>query len=210
MCGRFYIADDDETSEIARMIEDAAIRQEQIIGTRAIAFGQVRPADTVAALTRLKNGRVGAFPMRWGFQLDKSRLLINARSETAAQKPLFSPSLEQRRCLIPLSFYYEWAQQEAQVSLLPDIHAKPIKVKYKIRTADCVQIYLSALYRYEAHSPLPAFTVLTRAASPDIAFIHDRMPVLFDEKMGMAWLSESANPDMLFDHALSRMTYEMA
>src|SRR5712671_5528732 len=58
----------------------------------------------------------GLVPMRWGLvpswwskSLKELRLAtFNARAETAAEKPMFCDSFKRRRCLIPVSGYYEW------------------------------------------------------------------------------------------------------
>jgi putative SOS response-associated peptidase YedK len=56
-------------------------------------------------------------PMRWGLipswgkkPLKEMRLAtFNARAETIAEKPMFRDSFQRRRCLMPVSGYYEWA-----------------------------------------------------------------------------------------------------
>ena len=49
--------------------------------------------------------------MKWGYQLP-STLVINARAETALEKPLFRESVRSRRCLIPSTGFYEWDGQK--------------------------------------------------------------------------------------------------
>ena len=56
--------------------------------------------------------------MRWGFlphwykATDGGPLLINARAETIAEKPAFRAACRQRRCLIPVTGFYEWTKDE--------------------------------------------------------------------------------------------------
>jgi hypothetical protein len=57
---------------------------------------------------RSKNGKKLAFHMFWGFTAQNGSLIINARSETASERPMFKDSWAQRRCIIPASWYYEW------------------------------------------------------------------------------------------------------
>ena len=58
--------------------------------------------------------------MRWGFlprwykKLTGGPLLINARSETIAEKPAFREACRHRRCLIPADGFYEWARKEGE------------------------------------------------------------------------------------------------
>jgi putative SOS response-associated peptidase YedK len=55
--------------------------------------------------------------MRWGivpaWKHGSAPLLINARSETAATKPMFRKALQSRRCLIPANGFYEWVRRDA-------------------------------------------------------------------------------------------------
>ncbi|MFR7618630.1 MAG: SOS response-associated peptidase family protein [Subdoligranulum sp.] len=46
--------------------------------------------------------------MKWGFQIRGRSLIVNARTETAAEKPTFREAWEKRRCIIPASWYFEW------------------------------------------------------------------------------------------------------
>jgi putative SOS response-associated peptidase YedK len=87
----------------------------------------------------------------------------------------------ERRCLIPASGYYEWKSEGSQ------------KVKYQI-FAPGQMVYLAACYRQEQESEkqvsLPRFVILTQAAAPQLASIHDRMPVLFTADSANRWLEE--------------------
>lgn len=196
MCGRFYIADADETGEIQRMIEEAARKQKAIIGVDTVARGEVAPGMTAAALARGRNGKIGAFPMEWGFSLDKKRI-INARLETAAERPLFRDAFLQRRCLLPMTHYFEWGEQEEILpSLLPDESLMPKekkRVRYAIWPQEKGPMYLAGIYRYEKEKPFPVFSVLTCAPDATISWLHDRMPVIFSAQGAMDFLqSEKA------------------
>lgn len=63
MCGRFFVAEENENDLIARMIDEASRRQQAITGESSIAKGEVFPSATVAALAVGKDGNIGAFPM---------------------------------------------------------------------------------------------------------------------------------------------------
>ena len=111
MCCRFYM----EMSEELRPIVEAANRS--ALGARMVAAlgrpvrtqGEMRPTDIVPVLAPNRAGRQAVFPMLWGFTLEgRASPVINARSETAAQKPTFRESWKSRRCVIPASYYFEW------------------------------------------------------------------------------------------------------
>ena len=149
MCGRFFVEGESENELLARMIDEASRRQQAITGESSIATGEVFPASTVAAMTVGRSGNIGIFPMTWGFHLPpNNKLIINTRSETAMDKPMFLTSMLERRCLIPCSWYFEWEVRDAQQNMLDDLPSLQIqaagqsvkgktksqqKIKYAIR-----------------------------------------------------------------------------
>ena len=128
MCGRFFIAEEGEDELLNMMIEEASTRQQAIIGESTIARGEVFPSATVAALAMGRNGNVGAYPLQWGFHRPNNQgLIINTRSETALEKPVFRQSMLERRCLIPCSWYFEWETRDGQESMLDGISSLQIQ-----------------------------------------------------------------------------------
>lgn len=123
-----------------------------------------------------------AFAMEWGFRLN-GRWIINARIETAKEKPMFRESMESRRCLLPMNGYFEWEKRDGQ------------RVKYYIAPEHGGLCCLAGLYRFEGDKPV--FTVLTADAAENIAFIHPRMPVILPYGDREAWLYEAALPGQL-------------
>ena len=73
----------------------------------AVKTGEVFPSDTAAVIAKNRQLKPAVFPMRWGFERKGGGLVINARSETAAEKTLFRESAQLRRCLIPASCNFE-------------------------------------------------------------------------------------------------------
>ena len=226
MCGRFFVEGESENELLARMIAEAERRQQAIIGESNIARGEVFPASTVAAMAVGKTGDIGIFPMVWGFHLQpNNKLIINTRSETALEKPLFKKSMLERRCLIPCSWYFEWETRDAQQSLLDDMPSlqiqaagqivkgkakNPAKIKYAIRPKAPGLIYLAGIYRYEEDQKLPVLSILTQEPAPEIAFIHDRMPVIFSDRNHGAWLDRSADPMDVLKLCEKEMAYRAA
>lgn len=99
MCGRFYVEKDDP--EIMRIVFSASNKAEP-------KTGEVYPTDTVAVIS--PSGEPTA--MRWGFsRYDRKGEVINARSETAAEKNMFRRALTEERCLVPASWYFEWEKE---------------------------------------------------------------------------------------------------
>ena len=226
MCGRFFVEGESENELLARMIAEAERRQQAITDESSIARGEVYPACTVAAMAVGKTGDIGIFPMVWGFHLQpNNKLIINTRSETALEKPLFKKSMIERRCLIPCSWYFEWETRDAQQSLLdgmPSLQIQaagpiakgkaknPSKIKYAIRPKAPGIIYLAGIYRYEENQKLPVLSILTREPAPEISFIHDRMPVIFSDKLHGQWLDRSVDPMEVLKTCEKEMAYRAA
>ena len=120
MCCRYYILPKGvEWDPIREAAESARVmRRFRAAGIPLVSAGEVRPCDTVPALASDRQGGQQIFPMRWGFRQSRPEpsgrpaLLINARSETAAEKPSFREAWRSHRCAVPATGYYEWARPE--------------------------------------------------------------------------------------------------
>lgn len=197
MCGRYYIAEDDLSDELSRMIDELN-RKKTPEGLKT--SGEIFPSDIVPVLANSRKQDVQPFAMRWGYAFPNGRPIINARSETAAQKPMFKDGMRQRRCVIPASHYFEWERRGAA------------RTKYAIRPAHADTLYLAGIYHLENHDGVivPAFTILTRDATPGIAFIHPRMPVLLPADAAPDWLNLGYNAEEVIAAALTDMEYRSA
>ena len=85
MCGRYYIAEDDLSDELSRMIDELN-RKKTPEGLKT--SGEIFPSDIVPVLANSRKQDVQPFAMRWGYAFPNGRPIINARAETAAQKPI--------------------------------------------------------------------------------------------------------------------------
>ena len=190
MCGRFHLETADPKWEEA--LEEAQDRLRRLNRAEiSLARNEVFPGQWVPVLARGRADGQAFFPMLWGFS--GPRLLINARSETAYRLPAYRDSWARRRCLIPFSRYDEWAR------------GLPGRPRFGIRPDTGERCYLAGLYRFEAGETFPRFTVLTREASPDIRFIHPRMPVILPQASTSRWLSPAEDPSALLEASPSGM-----
>lgn len=106
--------------------------------------------------------------------------MINARSETAAQKPTFQESWgKDRRCLIPANGFFEWKKHDGQGKKQPYFISDP--------SQDC--LFLAGLWS-KAGSQV-TFTILTKEADGAIANIHHRSPVLIERNQANEWFKAS-------------------
>ncbi|MCL2057588.1 MAG: SOS response-associated peptidase [Oscillospiraceae bacterium] len=190
MCGRYYIAiEEDELRDIGEEAEKIVRAFSEPIPLKL--QGEIFPTNVVPVRT----GADRYVPMKWGFTGFDKKAIINARSETALQKPMFKRAMLERRCLVPASGYYEWKRGGEK------------KIRYQIyKTGE--PIYFAGCYRQEKGSPLRTFVILTRAAANGLEEIHDRMPVIIPRSHIMDWLGgdmgaiESADVNLEFKPAV--------
>ena len=210
MCTRFYIdISSEELKEIINAAEGNPLTDRFTrAGDPLTTSGEVRPTNVVSCIATAKTGKKSVFPMKWGFNIPapkgdgKVSMLLNARSETAAEKRTFRESWAQRRCIIPASYYFEWEHFTS-----PDGRKKTGQ-KYAIQPRGSAVTWLGGLYRIE--EGFPHFVVLTRPPAKEIEFIHDRMPVILPQESIDHWIDPSADPREIIQSALDEMVYEMA
>lgn len=201
MCGRYYLGgnltEDDvkDMKQILRDIDNMKLKSDNDIVIKT--EGEIFPTDIVPIVSNNKQKEIKAFPMQWGYKpfQQGGRPLINARSETASEKSMFKKSMEERRCLIPASHYYEWEGQKGS------------KTRHFIQPIDEETFFMAGLYRYESEKNIPVFTILTRDAAPDIKFIHHRMPVILPEGARTDWLNLDYNADEIIQAAMLDMKH---
>ena len=90
MCGRYYVEPESDMEELAELIAEARRKAES--AGEEVKTGEVFPSDTAAVIANNRQLKPAVFPMRWGFERKGGSLVINARSETAADKTLFRES----------------------------------------------------------------------------------------------------------------------
>ena len=144
---------------------------------------QVHTVTSAQGIRRLR-------PMRWGFiphwyrKPGDGPLLINARSETIADKPAFRAAARERRCLIISSGFYEW-------TVTPQKERLPW---YITRTDSAPMAFAGVWQSWTAPEGGDAQTtcaIVTTAANATMGAIHKRMPVVLEEKDWPMWLGEA-------------------
>lgn len=189
MCGRYFM--DEHELELREILAELNGRMPTAPVKTA---GEVFPGDAAPVLAPDRARRPGVFAMRWGYTLPDGRRIINARSETAAERPLFRDGMARRRCVVPASHYFEWARRGRA------------RTRYAVRAREGGMLRMAGVYRLEGDRPV--FAILTRAPAPEIAFIHDRMPVLLPPSLTEAWLDAAADPGSILAQALREVAFE--
>jgi putative SOS response-associated peptidase YedK len=140
-------------------------------------------------LARLQWGLVPS----WAKDPNMGARLINARVETAADKPAFRAAFQRRRALAPADVFYEWDRRKRGKKNQP----------YAYRLTSGRPMALAALWEYweSAEGALETFTILTTSANDLIQSIHDRMPVIVPSEAYDAWLRGDSDPALASDLA---------
>ncbi|MGQ0464112.1 MAG: SOS response-associated peptidase [Sporichthyaceae bacterium] len=157
-------------------------------------------ADPTRRLTVLQWGLV---PF-WSKDPKGGARMINARIETAAEKPAFREAFAKRRCLLPADGYYEWYSNP---------EAKAPKQPFFIRARDGRPLAMAGLYEFwrdptrERDDPLAwlrTCTVLTTTATDAVGHIHDRQPMFVPPQAWTQWLDPAAADRAALTDLLSR------
>ena len=123
--------------------------------------------------------RWGLVPF-WAKDLKAGTKMINARCEGIEAKPAFREAVRQRRCIVPASGFFEW---------------KPVagrKQPFAITLPGQRLFAFAGLWERwkprEGGEPVETFAIVTTDASPRVAEIHDRMPVILPDEAIDTWL----------------------
>ena len=165
MCGRYFM-DADDVREYAADIDS--------LNRAASAGVDICPGMEAPALVS-EGGNTAVRAMHWGFERPSGGgLIINARVETIAEKPLFQALAQNQRCAMPASRYYEWRTSDRQ--------------KYDISLLDSRRFWLAGLWRVGVNGT--QFVVLTQPPVDAIVPVHNRMPLLLPDTDAMTrWLA---------------------
>lgn len=185
MCGRVYIAPANPelrefVKEMNRSVLAGCFRKRKDETLKA--EGEIMPSSVLPVLASSKAGNERVFPMKWGFSL-KGKMVINARVETASEKALFREPWYKHRCIVPVSWYFEWEHSEKGIS----------RKKYALQTKTTGLMLLAGLYRMEAGHP--SFVILTQPAHESLRWMHDRMPVILPAEAAKNWIDPEQTPE---------------
>jgi putative SOS response-associated peptidase YedK len=156
------------------------------------------PSMQLSVVTASENA-AEARAMKWGFipgwwkQARPPKLTINARSEEAPDKPMWRAAFRGSRCLVPAVGWYEWRTDSRVDTATGEI--RELRQPHFAHLDGLQPLAFAGLWSSwtpeNGAEPLLTFSILTRAAAPSVAGIHDRMPVVFPESAYNAWLDPS-------------------
>lgn len=182
MCGRYTL-----TVLEKQLAEEFEIAQrESPLPRYNIAPTQTAPIIRVAAADgrrELAMHKWGLIP-HWAKDPTIGNRMINARAETAAEKPAFRDALKRQRCLVPSTGFYEWKVLNLGAK-------KSAKQPYYIHRRDESVFAFAGLWdrwRSPGGEEVGSFTILTTEPNDFMRPLHDRMPVILGRKDYGLWL----------------------
>jgi len=189
MCGRFVQVEKPEF--YAEHFGADFVRTETITPSWNVA-----PTMDIYAIAAHEHERV-VTSFRWGLvpfwakDLKIGARAINARIETAAEKPMFRDSFASKRCLIPLDGFYEWERKTTG------------KLPHYIHSADGSPLPAAGLWASWRHPETKervlTCTIVTGTPNAVVAPIHDRMPATVAPENWEAWLDPANGADAVRD-----------
>ena len=194
MCGRFVAASDPQGVLRFFTVDDR--KADDLPPSWNVA-----PTDEVLAVVE-HDGRRVLVAFRWGLVpswADDPRVgarMINARAETLVDKPAYRDAVARRRCVVPADGFYEWRRE-------PDGGRQA----YFVSRADGAPMAFAGLWAVWRgprgdEPPLRTCTIVTTSASPAVASVHDRQPVVLERDDVDAWLDRDERDPGAVRHLL--------
>lgn len=207
MCGRFSLRSSaaDLLSFFGLVADDAA--SQEAVAQAGLPRFNIAPGQPVLASRLDDRGRPGLALFHWGLMpawskgelsevRKQSYRMINARADTAWDKPSFRSAIRHRRCLVPVSGFYEWGTGTGS--------GRPATL---IHRPDGALFALGAIWERWSGGGAEVYSLslLTIDAAGPVAALHDRMPVVVPPAAFGEWLAgspEQARERMRPDHEL--------
>lgn len=180
MCGRFAITLPNDA--MAQLFQAQPANDLPVVPNFNVC-----PTNSVHVVTS-SDGTRRLQGMRWGFlphwykKPNEGPLLINARSETIAEKPAFRAAARERRCLVVATGFYEWTKT-----------AEGARLPWYIERSEGAPIAFAAVWQSwgKDEARMPTCAIVTTPANAHMAQIHHRMPLILEQDAWALWLGEA-------------------
>jgi putative SOS response-associated peptidase YedK len=203
MCGRFNV----ETSPLSVWLLEILG-----VGHPGPDNHNAAPTEQIAVVRANAAGARETVPMRWWLTPYWSKeaatrySMFNARCETILTSAAFREPFRRRRCLVPISGFYEWsaapaAARDDSVPAAPRSRGASGKLAWYIRPRSEPGLLLAGIWdRWIDRATgdvLESFAIVTTAAHPALRFVHTRQPVMLDLPNARRWLDPASPTDDL-------------
>lgn len=159
--------DDLAAREVGRIVRESRTGLENF----QIGEGDIHPSQSAVVLTG-RGPDLTPERMQWGFpQYRGTGLVINARAETVFERKMFRDSVQRRRCAVPARHFYEWDRDRNKVMFSKE---------------DSPVIFMAGFY--DQFRGTDCFVIITVPANGSVSPVHDRMPLILEEKELADWI----------------------
>lgn len=176
MCGRYDLHDYSELTDNYSVPSDVELKPNY----------NVAPTHIMPVITEdgLKMMRWGLIP-KWAKDEKIGYKLINTRSESVFDKPIWKSIITRNRCLIPANGFYEWQKRDGG------------KQPYYIHTKKDLMMFAGIweIWRHD-ESEWMTYSILTTEPNKEMAKLHDRMPLILNEEDYTHWLAVDRKEDI--------------
>jgi putative SOS response-associated peptidase YedK len=184
MCGRFTLSATPQALDhlFPSLFDEIEVPpQYNVAPTQNVLAVRLRPGSDKLEAVRLRWGLIPA----WADDPKIGYRLINARCETAKDKPAFRGAFKSRHCLVLADGFYEWQKRGKE------------KQPYHLRLRDGQPFAFAGLWECWQHdgNAQETCTILTTDANEVARLVHDRMPVMLAPENFKAWLDVSGGTD---------------
>jgi putative SOS response-associated peptidase YedK len=191
MCGRFALVANGEVvaEQFSLLSAPQLAPRYNIAPTQPVAAVRVN-ATGARELTHFYWGLIP----QWAKDIKMASRMINARAETISEKPSYRSPFKYRRCLVPVSGFYEWQK-------LSSGEKQPMY----IQEADGSLLGIAGIYEHWSSpdgSEIDSVSLLTTRPNKFMADIHNRMPVIIEPADYNTWLDPQNNGSDLLLHLL--------
>ena len=174
MCGRYYV---DVTNDDLSFVDNfSEFEYEQNFNVTPQAVAPCIIDNNLVAVNW------GYFP-DWLKQQSNPRPLFNTRYESLLEKKTFTSAFKNSRCLIPISGWYEWKEEEG------------IKQPYYFFSNSSESLIAAGLYWNRSSGDIES-SIITREAVGDLQNVHNRSPLLLNKEKRDLWMSDISSEDI--------------
>ena len=177
MCGRYTLYTTDQLEDRYEVEASDTVK-----ANYNVAPSQIMPVITADGVHLMRWGLIPP----WAKDAKIGYKLINARSETVFDKPMWKKPVMQRRCLIPANGFYEWKKLDDG------------KHPYYIHLKDEPIFSFAGIWETWRHNGevWQTYSILTTRPNAELESIHDRMPVILHKDDEAQWLTADTEEDI--------------
>lgn len=196
MCGRYALFH--SYKDIANYFPFQLVIDDEELGARYNAAPS-QELPVIVGHGHVQRFRWGLVPF-WAKEISIGNKMINARAETLMEKPSFRTAFLKRRCIVPVSGFYEWKTAE---------HGKrPYFIHPRGEAIFAVAGIWDEWRNPDTGELLRSFSIITTDPNELMAGIHNRMPAILRHDDQLLWLSQTTTPQELL-HALRPFPAEL-